>query len=607
MSMGPGMGGHGGGGRMRFAEESDVKTKITMPAIKRITAYFIPYWKQLLVSLLLLLAASLLGLAPPMLVGSIVDKALPQKDMSLLALLVGLSIGATLLLELSSVGQNYINTWISKHIIRNMKNQMYSHLQHFPMHFFATSKPGEIITRITSDVEGIQGIYNNTVVSFLRSILILATTAAALFVMNWKLAILGMILLPLFIIPTRRVGKFRWKIAQESQKKLGELNQQIQETLGISGSILMKIFTREPAEYRSFQKTNQEVVDLQIRESLAGRWFFMTMGVFTAIGPMLIYLYGGYLFIHGSMTVGGIIAFVALLSRLYGPVAQLSSIHIDVTRSMALFERIFEYFDMKAEEPDKPDAIELMDCKGAIEFKDVSFSYQDNMEVLHEISFRAQPGSMTALVGASGVGKTTVTNLIPRLYEIGGGSIRLDGTDIRDIRRESLRRHIGLVMQEPYLFNDTIEANLRYGKSDATDDEMAEACKAAHIHDFIMMQPNRYRTVVGNRGIKLSGGEKQRVSIARVILKDPGILILDEATSSLDSLSEMYIQKAMVPLLKGRTSIVIAHRLSTILAADNILVLDKGSIVESGTHHELLERGGLYTTLYNTQFQREAI
>lgn len=601
--MAGGFGGQGGG-KMRFAREEDEEVKITKEVLVRILKYFKPFWKQLLLAIILLFIVSLLGLIPPIMTKNIIDKALPQRSMYLLIMFILVCIGATVLKELVSVGQNYINTWISKHIIYNMKNEMYKHLQHMSMNFFSLSKPGEIITRMTSDIEGIQDIFKTTVVNALSSVLTLVTTIVALLSMNFKMAIISMIILPVFILPTRKVGKYRWKVALDSQKMLGELNQLIQETLSISGSTLMKIFTKEKDAYDQFEDTNKKVIKLQIKESLAGRWFFMTMSIFITLGPMIIYLYGGYLFMQDKMSIGEIVAFVALLDRLYRPVTQLSNIHIDVTRSLALFQRIFDYFDMEEEKADKKDAKNLSNIEGYIEFNNVSFSYKKGLEVLHNISFSIKPDTMTALVGASGVGKTTVTNLIPRLYEVSEGSIKIDGIDISDVKLQSLRSQIGIVMQEPYLFNDTIEANLRYGREDATYEEIIEACKSAYIHDFIMSLPEKYNTIVGNRGIKLSGGEKQRISIARVILKNPKILILDEATSSLDSVSEMYIQKALVPLLKGRTSIVIAHRLSTILSADNILVFEDGKIVQSGNHENLLVEGGLYKKLYDTQFRK---
>lgn len=610
-----------GFGRVRFIDETAPAPKINKKIFKRILKYFVPYWKHLIIAVTAILAVAILGLIPPILIKNIIDQALPHKDLRLLSIYILSSIGVTVLLGFIGVGQTYINTWIAKRIVFDMKNQMYDHLEYMSLKFFSSAKPGEIMTRMTSDIDGVQDIFNTTVVSLLTSIFILITTGIALFAMNWKLAILGLFILPMFVIPTRKVGKRRWKIASESQKKISELNDIIEETFSISGSILMKIFTREKDEYNNFKKTNEEVTKLQIKESLAGRWFIMTISIYATIGPMLIYFYGGYLFIHGELSIGSIIAFVSLLTRMYGPATNLSNVHIDITRSFALFDRIFEYFDKEQEITDKPDAREINIMKGQVQFKNVHFSYNlkesssesgcDTAgsvplhETLKDINFTVEPGTMAALVGPSGAGKTTITNLIPRLYDVTGGSVSIDGIDIRDMTIQSLRRQIGIVMQEPYLFNGSIRENLLYGKKDAAEDELITACKAAYIHDFIMSLPDKYDTIVGNRGIKLSGGEKQRVSIARVILKNPSIIILDEATSSLDSVSEEYIQKAMVPLLKGRTSFVIAHRLSTILAADKILVMESGNIVESGKHEELLKKEGLYKDLYDTQFKTQ--
>jgi ATP-binding cassette subfamily B protein len=598
-------GGPGGFGRMRFDEETAEKPKINKSMLIRIMKYFKPFWKQMILAVVAIFISSLLGLVPPVIIKNIVDIALPQKDLHLLITLIVISIGTTILLQLLQVGQSFLNTWIAKHIIFNMKNHMYQYLQHMSLNFFSSTKPGEITTRITSDIDGIQDVFNSTIINVLNSIFVLITTAALLISMSWKLAIVGMAILPVFILPTRKVGSFRWKVAMESQQTISDLNQLIQETLSISGFILMKIFTREKEEFRKFEDTNKKVIKLQIRESLAGRWFFMTMSIFTTIGPMLVYLYGGYLFIRGEVTIGVIIAFIALLQRLYGPVVQLSNIHIDVTRSLALFQRVFEYFDKQQEIVDKPGASVMEPILGRLDFDNVHFSYSKGVEVLIDVSFTAAAGTMTALVGASGAGKTTVTNLIPRLYDVSKGRILIDGTDIRDVTQESLRSQIGIVMQEPYLFNDTIEANLRYGRQNALDEDLINACKAAYIHEFIMGLPDQYKSIVGNRGIKLSGGEKQRISIARVILKNPRIIILDEATSSLDSVSEMYIQKAMLPLLQGRTSFVIAHRLSTILAADQILVFEKGRIAEIGRHEELIKNDEIYRNLYDTQFKKK--
>ncbi|MCR3922529.1 MAG: ABC transporter ATP-binding protein/permease [Firmicutes bacterium] len=588
---------------MRFENENTPKIKISKALLKRISSYFSAYWKHLLLVLLAIALTSLLGLVPPILIREIIDKALPGKNLHLLALLTGASLLATIFIGLIGVAENYLSTWVALHIIYDIKNAMYKHLEFMSLQFFSQVKPGDVITRMTSDINGIQDVLRNTVINFVRNILVFVVTAAALITMNWKLALLGLFVVPFFTLPTRRVGKVRWTIASQTQEKLQQLNQIIQETLSISGSTLIKIFTREETEYQKFKNLNQDVTELMIKEAVAGRWFRMTMSIFTTIGPMLIYFYGGYLFIQDEISVGAIVAFVTLLSRLYGPIVQLSNTHIDLTRSLALFERIFEYFDMKHDVEDAPNAIAMAQVKGEVAFCNVSFAYQPASPILKDISFHAAPNTMIALVGPSGAGKTTITNLIPRLYDAGEGTITLDGIDTRQISLTSLRAHIGMVMQESYLFNDSIRENLLYAKSDATEEELITACQKANIHDFIITLPDGYNTIVGNRGVKLSGGEKQRIAIARVILKDPSIIILDEATSSLDSLSEQLIQEAMEPLLTGKTSFIIAHRLSTVMAADIILVLENGRIVESGQHVALLQQGGLYKTLYDTQFR----
>lgn len=606
MSTGAGMGMGMGWGRMRYGNEQLPKPTITKSLIKRVLSYFIPYWKYMILVFIAISASSILALAPPILIKNIIDQALPDKDLAQLALLTLASLGATILTGLIGVGENYLDTWIATHIIYDIKNAMYKHLESMSLAFFTTVKSGDIITRMTSDIGGIQDIFKSTIINFIRNVLILAVTAVALLSMNWKLALVGMFIVPFFTLPTKKVGKVRWKIVSQTQAKVQELNQIIQETLSISGSTLMKIFNRENSELNKFKDLNKDVTKLQIRESVAGRWFGMAISIFTTIGPMFIYFFGGYLFIKGEISIGAIVAFVALLNKLYAPVVQLSNIHIDLTRSLALFERIFEYFDKKPDIIDKLGALSMHSLKGEVEFSDVAFSYNSGSNALEGVSFKAEPGSMTALVGPSGAGKTTITNLIPRLYDITGGTIKVDRVDIRDISIDSLRSHIGIVMQETYLFNDTIRENLLYAKSSASNEDLIAACKAANIHEFIMTLPEGYDTIVGNRGIKLSGGEKQRISIARVILKNPDIIILDEATSSLDSISEYMIQSAMEPLLKGRTSFVIAHRLSTVMAADNILVLEHGHIVETGKHEELLNRGGLYKALYYRQFHNNA-
>ncbi len=599
------MSGRGPGhGPLKF-DDSGAKLNLSKALVLRIVRYFLPYSGQTLLVMLVLAVSAVLGLLPPILIQQIIDRALPGKDLHLLILLIAASLVTTVVSGLLGVLQNYLNSYISQNIVHDMKNQMYRHLQGMPLQFFAGVRQGEIITRMTSDIAGIQGVFSSTVVNFASNLFILVSTALTLFLMNWKLALLGVIVVPLFIVPTRKMGNVRWKIAKETQEKLSEQNRIVEETLSLSGYMLMKLFTREPRELESFQTVNAQTTRLQIRESMAGRWFMMVLTTFTSIGPLLIYLYGGYLFIQGELTVGAIVTFVALLGRLYSPVLQMTNLYVEVKRSAALFERIFEYFDMEPLITDSPQALPGRADGEDIRFEQVSFAYQPDKPALKAISFTAAAGSLTALVGPSGSGKTTITNLILRLYEPDSGVIRIGDKDIRDFTLHSLRSQIGLVTQDTYLFNGTIRENLLYAQAEATEDELTAACEAACIHDFIMKLPEGYSTMVGNRGIKLSGGEKQRLSIARVLLKNPPVIIMDEATSSLDTVSEYYIQQAMQQLMMGKTSIVIAHRLSTIMAADLILVVKDGTIAEAGNHDTLLAAGGVYSDLYNKQFRTE--
>ncbi|WP_379153055.1 ABC transporter ATP-binding protein [Paenibacillus sp. sgz5001063] len=591
---------------MNFDDDAR-KTNLSKALLLRIAKFFIPYWKQTLLVMAVLMVTAVLGLLPPLFIQQIIDQALPDKNLRLLTLLVFASLGTTIVSGLLGVLQNYLNSFISLHIVYDMKNQMYHHLQKMPLQFYSGVQQGEVITRMTSDISGVQSVFSSTVVNFASNLFILVSTGVTLFIMNWKLALLGMIVIPLFIVPTRKMGSISWKLAKQTQEKISDQNQIIQETLSISGYLLMKLFTKESSEYAKFQTINSEATRLQIRQSMAGRWFMMVLSTFTSIGPLLIYLYGGYLFIQGDLSVGAIVAFVALLGRLYGPVMQMTNLYVDIKRSAALFERIFDYFDMKPQIIDKPEARALSAVGKDVGFHEVSFAYQADKIALHGISFTAAAGTLTALVGPSGAGKTTVTNLLPRLYDTDSGSITIGGSEIRDFTLASLRSQIGLVTQDTYLFNGTIRDNLMYAEDGASEAEMIAACQAAYIHDFIMSLPEGYDTVVGNRGIKLSGGEKQRISIARVLLKNPPIIIMDEATSSLDTASEYYIQQAMHSLLQGKTSIVIAHRLSTIMAADQILVMKAGAIVEKGTHKSLLEINGVYRDLYDKQFEPKVL
>ena len=588
-------------------EEKKEMPKVTKELLLRILSYLKPYWFQFVLVFAAILLSSAVGLLPSIITGRIVDQALVGKNMALLIRLLLLAFLTLAASQVIGVLESYINAWISQRIIFDMKNQMYAHLQSMPHSFFTSEKQGDIITRMNTDISGVSNVISGTLSSIVSNVATVVTTLVALFSMSWQLALVGIVVIPLLVLPTKTVGKTRWQLLTESQEKHDEMNQMINETLSVSGSMLVKIFTREKKEYERFVKLNEEVTQLSLKEQRSGKWFRVVMGMFTQIGPLLIYFAGGYLIItkmDKSLSVGMITATVALINRLYRPVESLLNIQVDFTRSLALFTRIFDYFDKEATIVSPKNGRRPNMYKTDIVYDHVSFSYTPDKPLLTDINFTVPGGAMYAIVGPSGSGKSTVVNLIPRLYDVVGGSVSIGGYDVRKIDLTYLRESIGVVTQDTYLFNGTIRENLLYAKEDATEAELEHACRIANIHDYIAAQPDGYDTMVGNRGLKLSGGEKQRLSIARVILKDPKILILDEATSALDSISENSIQDALETIMKGRTSIVIAHRLSTILKADRILVVAGGVIAEQGSHEELLEKNGIYRELYETQFRK---
>ena len=588
-------------------EEKQDLPKVDGALIRRILSYLKPYWLQFILVFVTILLSAVIGLFPSIITGKIVDEALVGQNMALLVKLLILAFVTLTASQVISVLESYINAWIGQRIIFDMKNQMYDHLQHMPHSFFTSEKQGDIITRMNTDISGVSSVISGTLSSIVSNLATVITTLVALFTMSWKLAIAGIVVIPLLILPTKSVGKRRYSILTNAQEKNDEMNQLINETLSVSGSLLVKLFTREETEYARFKAVNEEVTRLNLKEQNSGRWFRVLMGMFTQVGPLLIYFAGGWLIISRgdpTLTVGTITATVSLVNRLYRPVESLLNIHVDFTRSLALFTRIFRYFDMDVpirnlRHGRKPDVKDK-----DIVYEHVSFSYDPEKPLLTDVHFTVPGGKMYAIVGPSGSGKSTIVNLLPRLYDVTGGRVKIAGADVRQFDLTYLRSCIGVVTQDSYLFNGTIRENLLYAKADATQEELDAACHIANLTDFIANQPEGYDTMVGNRGLKLSGGEKQRLSIARVILKDPKILILDEATSALDSITENAIQEALEALMEGRTSIVIAHRLSTILKADRILVVQNGVIAQQGTHKELLAQEGIYKQLYETQFKR---
>ncbi|MBE7004069.1 MAG: ABC transporter ATP-binding protein [Ruminococcaceae bacterium] len=599
-----------GGMRGHFLteEEKQAAPKVTKELILRVLSCLKPYWKQLAVVLAAILTSSVLNLLPSILTGRIVDEGLLGRNMPMLLRYVGLSLTVMLAANLIGVLESYLNAWIAQHVTFDLRNRMFRHLQGMSQRFFTTNRQGDVITRMTSDIDGVQQVISGTFTGILSNALTLAAAVIAMYRRSWVLATIGVLVVPLFALPTRTAGRTRWALTRQSQACNDEVNGILNETLSVSGQLLVKLFGREEDECRRYESANRRMVELNIRERMAGRWFMVAISTFSGVGPMLLYLVGGILMMRygADLTVGDVTVLVALLGRIYGPVNQLLNIQVDWVRAMALFSRLFGYLDMPAEieSPAEPVWPAARDAKGQgrVAFENVSFAYEPEREVLHSVSFELEPGKCAAIVAASGSGKSTMIRLIPRLYDVTGGCVLFDGADVRTLDLGWLRANVGIVSQETYLFNGTIRDNLLYARPDATEQELIDACKKANIYDFIAAQDKGLDTLVGNRGLKLSGGEKQRISIARVLLKDPALLIFDEATSALDSISEQKIQDAVEPLLRSRTSILIAHRLSTVLAADEILVMDGGRIAERGTHAELLKRSGVYRELYDTQF-----
>jgi ATP-binding cassette, subfamily B, bacterial len=577
--------------------------KLERDDLRRILGCLAPKWGMSLLILLCIAVSALLGLIPPLLIRRIIDHAIPAHRGVELNWLVAGMIAIPLVTGLIGVWQNYLVTVMGQGVMFDLRNRMYAHLMRQSLRFFTNTRSGEILSRLQNDVGGVQGVVTGTLVSLVANSFMVASTLIVIFGMDWRLSLIAVAVLPMFILPTRQVGRIRKRISKETQERLAELTAAVQETLSVSGYLLARLFGAQDFELRRFSGKAGAVRDLQIRQGMAGRWFLMWILMFASVGPALIYLFGGHEAIAGRLTVGTIVAFVTYLGRLYMPASALVNVHVDVMSAVALFRRIFEYLDLPVELAEPAHPVRLAQPRGELKFEGVWMGYAEGAWTLEDISFEASPGQMVALVGPSGGGKTTLTYLASRLYDPGRGRVTFDGVDLRELSLADLARWTAKVTQETTLTHATVEENLRYAKPDATREELERACRLAQVEDVIAALPEGYATLVGERGYKLSGGERQRLAIARVLLREPRLLILDEATSSLDSRSEALIQQALVPLLEGRTSLVIAHRLSTILKADLILVMDHGRIVERGTHAELIERGGLYARLHAQQFQ----
>lgn len=643
------MGMIGGGGWFHYMRRYDAKAKpnVSGRLLLRVLRYARPYRLHIVGMLVAIVLTTSLGLINPLIFRQIIDVALPAKDIGMLNALAFAMLVLPLTVAIIRIVQRKLNVTIAEGVIYDLRVSLYRHLQRMSLRFFTNTKTGELMSRLNNDVIGAQNAVSNTIVSIITNFFMVVATLAIMLHLEWRLTVLSVVVLPLHLVFMRRLGARLEKISREQRVHDAQMNAMMNETLNISGALLVKLFGRLEAEVEHFDRRAADVRDAGIKRAVMGIQFSTLLGLVEYISTALVYWIGGLLVIGEALSVGTIVAFVVYATRLYFPLEMLANAPVEFAQSIVSFERVFEIIDLPLEISEADDAIQLDKVEGKLAFEDVSFRYQiDGNQLLSDverigrfasvaatrsgnadrrqngapasglahqarelalenISFRIEPGQLVALVGPSGAGKTTLTYLIPRLYDPTAGRITLDGCDLRDLPLNTMAENIGMVTQETYLFHDTIRTNLLYAKLEASQAELEAAAEVAHIHEFIMGLSEGYDSIVGERGYRLSGGEKQRMAIARVVLKDPRILVLDEATSHLDSQSEALIQDALSQIMRGRTSIVIAHRLSTILAADAILVLDRGAIIEQGSHADLLTKDGLYAKLYETQFSQQ--
>jgi len=608
---------HGGGPMGRFSSDPDKIRSRNAEAPKidnllgRIFELFKPHLRPLIGTITLVLFGAGLSVLPPLLIQGAFNQGLfptsGHPNLGILTTFVFSMIGIWLLAASLGVWQTYLTSSVGNRVMGSLRVRMFAHLQAMELAFFTKTKTGAIQSRLSNDVGGVAGVLSNTISSLLGSTVTVLASMVAMLLLSWQLTIVALIVLPLMVLLQRRVGQVRAKIASKTQDSLSEMSSITQESLGVSGILLAKSFGRQASEVQRYENENKNQISLQVRQTMSGQTFFATVQVFMSAIPAVIYLCAGYLILHADpISIGTVVAFTTAQARLLFPMMNLLTVSLDLQTSQALFARIFEYFDLRPaiKNPEAPKHLDPAKL-GSISFESVTFAYPetgaDTEPTLKNVSFDVHPGQYVALVGASGSGKTTVSYLIPRFYDVTGGSVKFSGTDVRELNQEELIDRIGIVNQETYLFYDTIRENLAYAKPNATQEEIEAAAKAANIHDVIMSFPKGYETMVGERGYRLSGGEKQRIAIARVLLKDPPVVILDEATSAMDTNSERIVQATLDAATANRTTIAIAHRLSTVVNADQILVMAHGEIVERGTHSELLAANGAYAELVRSQ------
>ncbi|HXU64744.1 MAG TPA: ABC transporter ATP-binding protein [Polyangia bacterium] len=572
--------------------------------LRRIVNTLAPYRRRACAVGGLIVAGAILNLAPPLFVKRIVDTAIPERRLGLLCALCAAMVVGPLLAGLLQVAERYLATGVSEGVVLDLRVGLFAHLQRQSFRFFSDTPPGELLSRALNDVQGIGGALSGTLVKVLESAVVFASSAILVVALDWRLGCVAICLLPMFVIPTRRVGARRKSLKRQSQRVMAELTGLLTESLSASGALLLKLFGAEQPYTARVAEKSHELRALSVRQTLLGRWFQLALGLFESAGPAIIFLTGGYWIMQGQLKLGTVVAFVTVLKRLYGSLSQLAGVQVDVITSYAYFERVFEILDRTPDVQSAPGAQAVSGLRGELAFRRVSFVH-GSTPCLQGVDVCLAPGETVAIVGPSGAGKSTLVGLIPRLYDPTEGQVLVDGRDLRELHLDSLRAQVAVVTQDTFLFQGTIHDNLAMGRPGASPEQVVAAARAAGIHEMILRLPDGYQTVVGDRGQRLSGGERQRIAIARAVLKDPRILILDEATSALDAQTETAIQAALRPLTRGRTTLIIAHRLSTIRDADRILVLDRGVIVEQGTHDELVARDGLYHRLWTHQHRPE--